>query len=69
MAKAKTASKNDPKSRQKNKEFLYNGKKVKPLKVMYKSNSYIGAAYEDSSPVLDNSGVPMRWKLLPKTSA
>lgn len=61
MAKAKTASKNDPSNREKVKEVFYNGKKVKPVKFIGESVSYMAAEFEDGSMVTDSNGDPLPW--------
>jgi hypothetical protein len=57
---AKTASKNNPTSRVKAKEFFYNGKKIKPVKFIGNS-TYMAVQYEDGSLVLDRNGLPLPW--------
>ena len=61
MAKAKTASKNNPTTREKAKEVIYNGKKVKPIKYVFLGGNYMSASYEDGSVVLDSAGNPLAW--------
>lgn len=63
MSKAKTASKNNPTSRQQSKEFFYDSKKVKPVKLVTQKSSFFAAEFEDSGElVIDASGSPLSWE-------
>ena len=62
MSKAKTASKNDPSTRQKQKEVLYNSKIVIPALFKGVNSTFMAAEYkENESLVLDESGNVMKW--------
>lgn len=63
MGNAKTASKNNPTSRETMKDITYNGKKVKPVKYhdTELGESYMAAQYEDGQLVVDVEGKPMTW--------
>ncbi len=62
MGKAKIASKNNPEGRGQAKEYFHNGKKIKPVKLITKSQSFFGAEYEDSGEVVVNqNGKPLPW--------
>lgn len=64
MSKAKTASKNNPTSREQAKEFYHNGKKIKTVKVISK-NSFFAAEYEESGDlVVDSNGKVLPWRLV-----
>lgn len=64
MSKAKTASKNNPKSRTKAKEFFYEGKKIRPTKLITELSCFMAAEYEDTDElVLDENGKPLSWKM------
>ncbi|MDX2050605.1 MAG: hypothetical protein SFT93_05520 [Rickettsiaceae bacterium] len=63
MSKAKTASKNNPTARQQAKEFMFEGKKIKPVKLVLAKTTYLAAEYDGSGDlVLDNMGQPMSWQ-------
>jgi hypothetical protein len=57
---AKTASKNNPTSRESAREFFFEGKKVKPAKLILENTSFLGAEYESGDIVVSN-GTPMHW--------
>ena len=62
---AKTASKNNPTARLKQKKFSFNGRFVQPTKVIINNKSIISAEYEDSGEiVIDDNKNPMRWALV-----
>lgn len=61
MAKAKTASKNNPNAREQAKEFLHDGKKIKPVKLITKQSTYFAAEYETGDLVLGSNGTPLPW--------
>ncbi|MDX1924240.1 MAG: hypothetical protein SFT91_03330 [Rickettsiaceae bacterium] len=63
MSKAKTASKNNPTSREQAREFFYNGQKIKPVRLVTQQSSFLAAEFDGSGDlVLDNSGNPLTWK-------
>lgn len=70
MSKAKTASKNNPTSRQVSKDILFNGKKVKPVKIITESSTFFAAEYCDNSDlVVDKDGAPLLWNRVSKGKA
>ena len=58
---AKTASKNNPTSREKATEVFYNDKKVKPVLVINGARKYMAAAFEDGVMPSDAQGNPLTW--------
>jgi hypothetical protein len=63
MSKAKTASKNNPTTREKAVEIFFNNKKVKPVKFIGNGRIYMAAAYEDGSMVYAEGAneEPLDW--------
>ena len=62
MGKAKIASKNNPEGRGQAKEYFYNGKKIKPVKLIADRQSFFAAEYEDSGEVVvDQNGKALPW--------
>ncbi len=61
MAKAKTASKNNPTTRMQAKEFLHSGKKIKPVKLVTLKSTFLAAEYETGELVKSQDGSPMPW--------
>ena len=62
MGKAKIASKNNPAGREKAKEYLFNGKKIKPVKLITSSRTYFAAEFDGSGDlVVDGAGNPLTW--------
>lgn len=62
MSKAKTASKNNPTSREQAKEYKHKGRKIKPVKLISGSYSFLAAEYEDSGDlVLGSNGKALAW--------
>jgi hypothetical protein len=61
MAKAKTASKNNPSTRKKDADVHYNSKKVVPVEVITDEMRFIGAQYEDGSVVKGPDGNFVFW--------
>lgn len=61
MGKAKTASKNNPTTREKAKEVLYKGKKVKPCLFIDEGRKFMAMQSEDGSLVEDKDGEPLPW--------
>ncbi len=57
---AKTASKNNPTTRESAREFFFEGKKVKPAKLILENTSFLGAEYDGGDIVVSN-GVPIHW--------
>ncbi|MCC8369734.1 hypothetical protein [Rickettsia endosymbiont of Polydrusus tereticollis] len=69
MSKAKTASKNNPTSREQAKEYFYNGQKIKPVKLISAQTSFLAAEYEGSGDlVLGNNGKALAWGLVKSLS-
>lgn len=62
MAKAKTASKNNPVERESAKVIMYNNQKIKPVKVIMAGRKYMAAQYESGQLVLDKAGQPIAWR-------
>lgn len=61
-SKAKIASKNNPEGRGQQKEYLYNNKKILPIKLITNTQSFFGAEYEESGEVVvDDTGSPLTW--------
>jgi hypothetical protein len=61
-SKAKTASKNNPEGRGQIKVFLYQGKKIKPVKLVLAKQSFFAAEYDETGElVTDSKGNPMPW--------
>lgn len=68
-AKAKTASKNNPTSREQAKEYFYNGQKIKPVKLISTQNSFLAAEYEASGDLVEGSnGQALPWGLVKSLS-
>ncbi len=61
MAKAKTASKNNPLSREAAKEFFFNGKKIVPVLFIGDGRSYMAAQFESGDMPMDKLGNPLPW--------
>lgn len=60
---AKTASKNNPTSREQGKKFLLNGKEIKPTQIVVNNRSFFGAEFDGSNElVTDKVGKPMSWR-------
>jgi hypothetical protein len=60
---AKTASKNNPTSREQAKKFMFDGKEIKPTQIIMKNKSFFGAEFEGSGDLLlEKSGQPMSWR-------
>ena len=63
MAKAKTASKNNPTTREQAREYFHNGKKIKPVKLISETSTFLAAEYDESGDlVLSANGVPLPWQ-------
>ena len=67
MGNAKTASKNNPLSRETQKDVFYEGKKVVPVLFMSESRKYMSAQYENGDMPLDNNGNPLTWASVTKS--
>lgn len=62
MSKAKIASKNNPEGRGQAKEYLIDGKKIKPVKLITGRQSFFAAEYDGSGDlVMDSKGNAMPW--------
>jgi len=62
MGKAKTASKNNPTTREQAREFTYNGQKIKPTKLVTSKSSFFAAEYDGSGDlVTDANGNILPW--------
>jgi len=62
MTKAKTASKNNPTSREQAKEFFFQGQKIKPVKLITPKFSFLAAEFDGSGDlVMDADGQPLPW--------
>ncbi|MES2215056.1 MAG: hypothetical protein V4485_03440 [Pseudomonadota bacterium] len=62
MSKAKTASKNNPTTREQAREFLYQGQKIKPVKLVTSKSSFFAAEFDGSGDlVLGADGAPLPW--------
>ncbi|MDN3030238.1 MULTISPECIES: hypothetical protein [Rickettsieae] len=62
MSKAKTASKNNPTSREQAKEYFYNGQKIKPVKFISGKSSFLAAEYDVSGDlVVGSDGKALPW--------
>lgn len=62
MSQAKTASKNNPNAREQAKEFMYDGKKIKPVKLITKKSTFFAAEYDGSGDlVMGPNNEPLAW--------
>ena len=61
MAKAKTASKNNPLAREAAKEFFYESKKIVPVLYIGDGRSYMAAQFETGDMPMDKQGNPIPW--------
>jgi hypothetical protein len=62
MSQAKTASKNNPTSREQAKKFFHKGQEIKPVKLITPKFSFLGAEFEASGDlVVGADGQPMPW--------
>lgn len=62
MSKAKIASKNNPEGRGQAKEYLHNGRKIKPVKLITAKQSFFAAEYEDTGDlVVNQNGQALPW--------
>ena len=60
---SKSGSKNNIASRGKTKEFVHNGKKIKPVKLISANSTFLAAEYENGDLVLGSSGNPVPWSI------
>lgn len=62
MSKAKTASKNNPTSREQAKEFFFQGQKIKPVRLITPKYSFLAAEFDGSGDLVEGSdGQPLPW--------
>jgi len=61
MGKAKTASKNNPVGREKARDIMFNGQKVKPVKFLSMGRNFIAVQYEGGQLAFDAKGNPVPW--------
>ncbi|WP_375326502.1 hypothetical protein [Candidatus Tisiphia endosymbiont of Nemotelus uliginosus] len=62
MSKAKTASKNNPTSREQAKEYFYQGQKIKPVKLITQKSTFFAAEYEASGDLVTGAdGTLLPW--------
>ena len=62
MATTKIASKNNPAGRGQTKEYMYNGEKIKPVKLISSKGSFMAAEYENTGKlVVDQNKNPLPW--------
>ncbi len=63
MAQGKGVSKNNTEKRSKSREYLYQGQKIKPVKIISTTRSFLAASYsENNKLVLGKGGEAMSWK-------
>lgn len=62
MAKAKTAAT----AKIGKKDFLLDGKKIKPVRFISLSRNFMSAQYENGDLVLDAQGAPAAWAKIDK---
>ncbi|WPY00945.1 hypothetical protein Trichorick_00835 [Candidatus Trichorickettsia mobilis] len=61
-AKAKTASKNNPVTREQAKEYFHNGQKIKPVKLISGKYSFLAAEYDGSGDLVTGTdGLALPW--------
>jgi len=58
---AKTASKNNPVGREKARDIIYNGQKVKPVRYLSMDRNFMAVQYEGGQLALDAKGNPVPW--------
>lgn len=61
MSKAKTASKNNPTSREQAKEYFYKGQKIKPVKLITGKYSFLAAELDSGDLVMGSNGKALTW--------
>lgn len=61
MSKAKTASKNNPTSREQAKEYFHKGHKIKPVKLITGKYSFLAAEYDSGDLVMGSNGKALSW--------
>lgn len=63
MSKAKVASRNNPTAREVTRQYFYNEQKIKPVKLITASRSFLAAEYEASGEIVkDADGYPITWQ-------
>ena len=65
MSKAKTAAT----AKIGKKDFLFNGKKIKPVKFISLSRNFMSAQYESGDLVVDAQGIPIAWAKINKQTS
>lgn len=65
MSKAKTASKNNPTTREQAKEFFYQGQKIKPVKLVAGRSVFLAAEFDGSGDlVCGTDGNALPWDMV-----
>lgn len=59
---AKTASKNNPTARAQATKYLFEGKEIKPVKIILHNKNFFGAEYDSGDLVINQSGSPLSWQ-------
>jgi len=59
---AKTASKNNPTSREQSKKYLLDGKEIKPVQIILQNKSFFGAEYDSGELIVNKKGSPLSWQ-------
>jgi len=63
MGTAKIASKNNPEGRSQAKKKFYDGKEIKPVKLIQNTRAFLGAEYVDTGEVVMNlNGKVLTWR-------
>jgi hypothetical protein len=64
MSQAKTASKNNPSSREQAREFMYQGQKIKPVKLITAKSTFLAAEFDGSGDlVMGSNNQPLAWDI------
>ncbi len=58
----KLSSKNNAEIRQKSKEFLFQGKKIKPVKLILSNKSFLAAEFFENNKLVKLDGKILSWK-------
>lgn len=66
MAKAKTAAKTGATAKADKKPFLYEGKKIKPVRLISLGRNFMAAQYENGSLLVDTKGEVLAWAKIRK---
>ncbi len=62
--KSKVASKNNPVTREQAKDFFFQGKKIKPVKLIGYESTFLAAEYDSTGDlVLGLDGKPISWRV------